>query len=781
MLKRQRIISSRVIAILATAVLMLALLQAFPLGNPPSVARAAGTIPTGLQDYERWFGSQHAHVAMDGDDGAAGSTAATGFAYAKNVPFLKYYIITPHVHAGRAVGDTTLYSDATYNTIRSQADAATTSTFIAVAGQEVSTISSGGHWNLYNALAMVGTDHPDGDWNDSNDYYDHVAGLGTVGEDIAAQFNHATTGDFGNRYDANAAPYFGTFAVSSGYTGATNKDFTNNGSNLEYATNNPYENLWAHYLGLGWKISPAADQDNHQATWGASSSEYTVIVRPKGTLLSRAGVLKGLREHMTYATEDPNMQIGFLANGWSMGQTIGGSSNVAFTIWWNNPSESICNNNVPVCKAETANDAIQNIWIYKNSFGTTGNSVGANAGNYVARYQPNTASGTWNVTLPAVAGDWFVVKFQDMYTFATDPTYGRTTSKDLTWSAPVWYDPTRADPQLLVDNGGPTPTPTTPAPPTNTPTPTPTATPPPPSACSAVKINEVLPANSTVYATEWVELYNPTASAVNIGGCIIDDLVGGGGAPYTIPAGTTIAAYGYWTRDFTNYFNNTGDDVNFIAADGITVIDKFTFGSTGYDVSWYRFPDGGAWQTTTTNAPTKGSANTLNTGYTSPAAQAADTGGDGNGFQTNPTNAFSDNAIFAVDTDSGTTTSTACTDAGKDRHRFYNYGLALPVGAVPTGIQVQLQAKVDSTSGAPKMCVELSWDGGTTWTTAKITATLAKTEKTYTLGSTTDTWGRAWTPNDLSDANFRVRLVNVASSTARDFSLDWVAVRVSYR
>ena len=65
MLKRQRIISSRVIAILATAVLMLALLQAFPLGNPPSVARAAGTIPTGLQDYERWFGSQHAHVAMD--------------------------------------------------------------------------------------------------------------------------------------------------------------------------------------------------------------------------------------------------------------------------------------------------------------------------------------------------------------------------------------------------------------------------------------------------------------------------------------------------------------------------------------------------------------------------------------------------------------------------------------------------------------------------------------------------------------------------------------------
>src|SRR5512136_2219624 len=213
----------------------MALLPALPSNQPP-VARAAAAVPAGLQDYERWFGSEHAHIGMDGDDGAAGSTAAAAFAYAKNIPFLKFYMVTPHVHAGRSVGDTTLYSDATYNTILSQADSATTASFVAIAGQEVSTISSGGHWNLFNASAMVGSNHPDGDWNDSDDYYDHVAGLGTMGEDIAAQFNHATTGDFGNRYDAAAAPYFGTFAVSSGYTGATCQNFCENGSYLEYAT-----------------------------------------------------------------------------------------------------------------------------------------------------------------------------------------------------------------------------------------------------------------------------------------------------------------------------------------------------------------------------------------------------------------------------------------------------------------------------------------------------------------------------------------------------------------
>ncbi len=59
---------------------------------------------------------------------------------------------------------------------------------------------------------MVGTDHPDGDWNDANDYYDHVAGLGAAGEDVAAQFNHTDTGNFGNRYDANADSHTNEYA-----------------------------------------------------------------------------------------------------------------------------------------------------------------------------------------------------------------------------------------------------------------------------------------------------------------------------------------------------------------------------------------------------------------------------------------------------------------------------------------------------------------------------------------------------------------------------------------
>jgi|GEM_PF-287690 len=178
-----------------------------------------------------------------------------------------------------------------------------------------------------------------------------------------------------------------------------------------------------------------------------------------------------------------------------------------------------------------------------------------------------------------------------------------------------------------------------------------------------------------------------------------------------------------------------------------------------------------------TNTPT---ATPSNTGYRNPTANSADTGGDGNGYQTNPSNAHTDNATFAVDTDSGSSTSTSCTSTNKDRHRFYNYGFTLPAGATINGIEIRLDAKVDSTSGAPKLCVQLSWDGGTSWTTAKSTTTLTTAEATYILGSPTDTWGRIWSDTNFSDANFRVRVIDVASSTTRDFSLDWVGAQVTY-
>ena len=71
-----------------------------------------------------------------------------------------------------------------------------------------------------------------------------------------------------------------------------------------------------------------------------------------------------------------------------------------------------------------------------------------------------------------------------------------------------------------------------------------------------------------------------------------------------------------------------------------------------------------------------------NTGYHSPSANAAGTGGDRNGFERNPSRAYQPNdGLSAMDRNSGTSTSTSCTDSGKDSHQYYNYGLAIPSGA----------------------------------------------------------------------------------------------------
>ena len=170
------------------------------------------------------------------------------------------------------------------------------------------------------------------------------------------------------------------------------------------------------------------------------------------------------------------------------------------------------------------------------------------------------------------------------------------------------------------------------------------------------------------------------------------------------------------------------------------------------------------------------------TGYRSAASQAAVTSGSGdnNGFQTSAGNMLVEDGLFAVDTNSWTSTTTSCTAAQKDRHVLSNFGFSIPAGSTVQGIEVKLNSKVDSTSGSPRFCVQLSWDGGATWTSAITSGTLSTAETMYILGGVTNTWGRAWTSTDFDNANFRVRLTMVASNTSRDFSLDWVGVQVRY-
>lgn len=162
-------------------------------------------------------------------------------------------------------------------------------------------------------------------------------------------------------------------------------------------------------------------------------------------------------------------------------------------------------------------------------------------------------------------------------------------------------------------------------------------------------------------------------------------------------------------------------------------------------------------------------------------SNAADTGGDGNGYEMLAANACGDDLLAATDAGSGTNNTVSCTNAGKDRHRFWDFSLGVPatVSAV-SGIQVRADEGMSNNGGTSRLCVELSWNGGTSWTTPKSVALTTSAITTYTLGAVNDSWGRSWFGSELSNASFRVRLTDVTSQPNKDFLLEYLAVQVTY-
>lgn len=168
---------------------------------------------------------------------------------------------------------------------------------------------------------------------------------------------------------------------------------------------------------------------------------------------------------------------------------------------------------------------------------------------------------------------------------------------------------------------------------------------------------------------------------------------------------------------------------------------------------------------------------------------AADTSGagDNNGYQGNPARACVNDSSDATDTNSGTGGTQSCgtgstPDARKDRHRFWGFAHGVPgTASLIEGITVRADVGMNNTTGTTNICAQLSWDGGTTWTTIKSVALSTAAETTFTFGGAADTWGRTWTATQLSTTNLRVRLIGASTLTSKRFDLDYVAVSVTYR
>ena len=154
-------------------------------------------------------------------------------------------------------------------------------------------------------------------------------------------------------------------------------------------------------------------------------------------------------------------------------------------------------------------------------------------------------------------------------------------------------------------------------------------------------------------------------------------------------------------------------------------------------------------------------------GLLDPSAEEADAG---DGFERSPEAAFQD----------GGTPPARNLNGPGDSHRYGGYGVALPDGCRVTGIELRLDWRLDSIQGENALTVELSWDGGVSWTAPKSDAIETTSEHTSVLGGPADTWGRAWSAAELGDASFVARVTSEGSKQGRDYFLDWIPVQIHW-
>ncbi len=181
-------------------------------------------------------------------------------------------------------------------------------------------------------------------------------------------------------------------------------------------------------------------------------------------------------------------------------------------------------------------------------------------------------------------------------------------------------------------------------------------------------------------------------------------------------------------------------------------------------------------------APDNGGGNSTGEHFCSSQAPVTSGSGDNNGFQSNASQACSNGNGYARDNNSGNGSSTSCSSSEKDRHDFWDFGVSssVPAGATISGIEMRLDAWArGGGGGSRKMCVQLSWDGGSSWTSAQDFDIDGSQEKYY-IGGAADDWGHSWSINDLADGNFLVRVTNVSNRSGKDFRLDAVAADVYY-
>lgn len=287
--------------------------------NSPGTAPAPGALldpDLGLTPY---FGNLHSHTSYS--DGVSTPTAAYAFARNTAPTPLDFLCVTDHNHVSAGM------SYPNYAAGQSQAAAANDDgNFVAIWGQEWG-LAANGHVNIFEAPGLFGWDGGNFDYfvaeGDYAALYTSVLAHPPTNYPVVLEWCHPASGDFDNLQvtnDAKAAVHL--MAVVNGpsqSTSTTESDIGNTG----------FDGVFQEALRKGFRVSPSADQDNHNATWGAATQSRTAVLTNAKT---KGAILTAMAARRTYATQDHNVVVQFSADGHAMGDAWSTPSGVHLAV-----------------------------------------------------------------------------------------------------------------------------------------------------------------------------------------------------------------------------------------------------------------------------------------------------------------------------------------------------------------------------------------------------------------------------------------------------------------
>lgn len=270
-----------------------------------------------------YFGNLHSHTSYSDGSG----TPREAYSHARSVAHLDFLAVTEHNHASaqsKIAADHSLYNGSRPDSLISAARKATKDgQFIALYGQEFSSISSGNHANILEVGDVIDeADVPSGRWDKLFDTW-LPAHLDSQNLPAIVLLNHPAQSSSPNskEYGIDDYPNAGKWREAvERQTRLIN--ILNGPSHDSDKPGAPSEGEFRRYLNLGLHVAPTADQDNHRPNWGSAADTRTGVVAPE---LTRAALLAAMRNRNVYATEDRNLRIIARVNGELTGKRFQGS------------------------------------------------------------------------------------------------------------------------------------------------------------------------------------------------------------------------------------------------------------------------------------------------------------------------------------------------------------------------------------------------------------------------------------------------------------------------